>query len=228
MNHESPGRRIAISDIHGCGDTFETLLNQLNLSLADQLYLLGDFIDRGPAGQKVLDIIMAYQADHYQVYCLKGNHEDMLLKGIEDPYTHALWAQANGGNSTLESFGVNHASELSGIYLAFFRALHYYIELENLLLVHAGFNFKAPAPFQDVESMLWIRHFQPVEHYTRGRKIIHGHTPVPFAEIRQSVEAGEPAINIDNGCAYPMPGLQGLVALDLDTFQLWRQPNRES
>ena len=36
----------------------------------------------------------------------------------------------------------------------------YYIELDNCILVHAGFNFKIENPFEDKYSMLWLRDFK--------------------------------------------------------------------
>ncbi len=222
------GRRIAISDIHGCGDTFEALLKeQVGLSTKDTLYLLGDFIDRGPNSKKTIDLIFSYSNAGYSVHCLMGNHEDMMLKGKENPYYHELWSQVNGGITTLSSFGVEHVLELPEAYMKFFDNLHFYFSLSEYLLVHAGFNFKSPDPFSDYESMLWIRGFKVDPDKTNNKQIIHGHTPTPFREIKTAIDENRPTINIDNGCAYPKEGLQGLIALDLDTFKIWRQPNIE-
>ena len=45
---KNTGRRFAISDIHGCGKTFIYLVEDiLNLKKDDQLFILGDLIDRG-------------------------------------------------------------------------------------------------------------------------------------------------------------------------------------
>ena len=49
-----------------------------------KLYLLGDYIDRGPDSIGVLDLIFELQNNNFKVKCLKGNHEDMLLKGLHD------------------------------------------------------------------------------------------------------------------------------------------------
>ncbi len=224
----SESRRIAISDIHGCGDTFEKLLEEtIGIAPSDTIYLLGDFIDRGPTSKKVIDLILFYQANGYSFYCLMGNHEDMFLKGIDNPYYHELWASVNGGIDTLDSFGIHHAGEMPEVYMNFFKNLRYFFSLPDLLLVHAGFNFNAPDPFQDYESMVWIRNFPIDLNQTGGRKIIHGHTPIPFTRIKESIQNNHSHINIDNGCAYPKEGLQGLIALNLDTFELWRQPNIE-
>ena len=225
----SIARRLAISDIHGCAETLRTLLaDRLQIQPSDEVYLLGDYLDRGPDSKGVLDLIMAYQSAGYQLTCLQGNHEAMFLKALDDPDSHALWAYVNGGLATLESFGAAEASGIPQYYRHFIQNLGYYSSLDDLLLVHAGFNFEAADPFRDYEAMLWIRGFQPDPALTKGRPIIHGHTPRPFERIQANLEEEHPqTINIDNGCAYPKPGMQGLVALDLDTFALTRQPNVE-
>lgn len=43
-----------ISDIHGCHDKYRELLKKINFGSEDTLYVLGDVIDRGPAGFKIL------------------------------------------------------------------------------------------------------------------------------------------------------------------------------
>lgn len=48
-------RSIAIADIHGCYRTFLRLLEQIGLGRQDNLYLLGDYIDRGPDSKGVID-----------------------------------------------------------------------------------------------------------------------------------------------------------------------------
>ena len=64
------------SDIHGYDDAFFALLQELNLKDDDTLYILGDVIDRGPNGIKLLQAIM----DMPNVKMLLGNHEHMMLQ----------------------------------------------------------------------------------------------------------------------------------------------------
>src|SRR5688500_13625324 len=74
------GRRWVISDIHGCLTTLKTLVEQrISLTKADQLFLLGDYIDRGKHSAGVLDYLMGLVSEGYQIYPLLGNHEQMLL-----------------------------------------------------------------------------------------------------------------------------------------------------
>ena len=56
------GRRFAISDIHGCSMTFEALLSQIHLKKEDQLFLLGDYVNRGPDSAGVIDKILELKA----------------------------------------------------------------------------------------------------------------------------------------------------------------------
>jgi len=70
-------RQIAISDIHGCARTFQALLDKIQLSTNDQLYLLGDYIDRGPDSKGVIDTILGLINAGYRVQTLMGNHEKM-------------------------------------------------------------------------------------------------------------------------------------------------------
>ena len=44
----------AVSDIHGCYDKYIDLLNEINFSPDDTLYVLGDVIDRRPDGFKIM------------------------------------------------------------------------------------------------------------------------------------------------------------------------------
>lgn len=221
--------RFAISDIHGCAKTFRFLVEErLQLQSADQLFLLGDYIDRGPDSKGVLDYIMELQAKNFKVSTLMGNHESLLLQAPENPQYLTTWLR-NGGQTTLQSFNAQQLADIPTRYINFLAKLDYYLELPDYLLVHAGFNFKSANPFIDFEAMIWIRHFEVKEKFTQGRRIVHGHTPTMSSEIISSL--GPPAdsvINIDGGCVYTWPpGLGKLVALNLDTLEVIMVDNRD-
>ena len=77
-------QRWIIPDIHGCAQTVKVLLeNMLKVTKHDQLYFLGDYIDRGPDGKSVIDYLMQLQKEEYNVHFIKGNHEDMCVKAYE-------------------------------------------------------------------------------------------------------------------------------------------------
>ena len=66
------------SDIHGQYDLYKTMLNEINFTTEDHLYILGDMIDRGEDGIRVLQDV----ASRPNVTCLLGNHEYMMWNYI--------------------------------------------------------------------------------------------------------------------------------------------------
>ncbi len=223
--------RYVISDIHGCCKTFRFLIkDKIKLTKSDKLYLLGDYIDRGPDSKGVLDFIIELQLKGFTVVPLKGNHEDMMLKSAYSYNDFALW-MINGGAYTLKSFGIDTAQtfkfdyiyEIPEKYLYFIRWMRYVLYLKDYFLVHAGFDFSKPNPFQDKKSMLWIRDFRVDKKYLDNKKIIHGHTPVSINKIIENVKNTDSyIINIDGGCVYKnIEGFGHLTALNLDTNELY-------
>jgi serine/threonine protein phosphatase 1 len=225
-------RLFAISDIHGCLKTFEALLNQIGLNKDDQLYLLGDYIDRGPNSKGVLDKIIALQAEGYQVRCLRGNHEQMMLSARSDMNMYRAW-KMNGGDTCMSSFGAESLYDIPKPYFDFMTDCFHHFQKEDFLFVHAGLNLNSPAPLSDKKSLLWIRKWEEKGDLSklRGQKVIHGHTPQRRIDIELRFEAfaaGEhPVLNIDCGCAYPKADYHQLCAVDLINMKLFFQKNIE-
>ena len=73
-----------MSDIHGELDRFKAMLDLINFSSDDTLYIIGDVIDRHPGGVEILKIIK----DTPNMFMLLGNHEQMCLD-MESPF--AVW-----------------------------------------------------------------------------------------------------------------------------------------
>ena len=68
---EKLARQIAISDIHGCARTFKKLvLEKVVLDKQDTLFLLGDYINKGPDSKGVLDFIFELKNSGFNVQCL--------------------------------------------------------------------------------------------------------------------------------------------------------------
>lgn len=68
-----------VSDIHGQYNSYIKLLDEINFSDEDFLYVLGDCIDRGPDGINVIKDIMKRK----NVELILGNHEIMLLNSLQ-------------------------------------------------------------------------------------------------------------------------------------------------
>jgi serine/threonine protein phosphatase 1 len=230
-------RRFAISDLHGCSRTFRALIDRIALTQADELYLLGDYIDRGPDSRGVIDTIWQLQRDGYTVRCLRGNHEELLL---DAPKTlrHQLLFEVNGGVATMASFGVAEPDALPAAYVDWMRELPSYFEVGEYLLVHAGFNFGLADPFASPQDMAWIRGWYDAinRDWLGDRYIVHGHTPVDELVIRRQLEDfdRDRVLDIDNGCVFApairesAPGGKGqLCAFDLTNRRLYFEANRE-
>jgi serine/threonine protein phosphatase 1 len=235
-------KRWVIADIHGCANTLKVLVEEkIKLSKSDELYFLGDYIDRGPGSKEVIDYIWQLCKEGYLVKPLKGNHEDLLVNLYDKekrsirPFSF-LYSNRNrkswfamGGKETLKSFQIHSPRQIPMEYIEWMRGLDYYVILEKFILVHAGLNFQLDNPFIDTGSMLWIREFDVIPDKTGNRKIIHGHVPISLQFIDHSIKNSYyQFIDLDNGPYLTgQSGYGNLVALELTNMELVVQDNRD-
>jgi serine/threonine protein phosphatase 1 len=204
----------AIGDVHGCRATLEKMLLKLAPVKEDSIYFLGDYIDRGPDSKGVIDTILRLRAEGYNVFTLRGNHEQLFIDSDTGSLERALWEQ-NGGDTTAQSFGITTYADLPAIYKDFFESTQHVYILEEFVLVHAGLNFRLADPFTDTYSMLWIRGSKADRKKIGGRMVVHGHTPTGLETILQQKWEGS-SMNIDGGCVYNgVEGMGCLVAIEL-------------
>jgi serine/threonine protein phosphatase 1 len=218
--------RYAITDIHGCARTFRVLVQeQLKLQKSDELYILGDLVNKGPDSKGVIDFVMELQEQHFQVQCLRGNHDQMLLKAAKKG-PKALNLTDTEKKLVLQSFEIEKFEDLPKKYRKFFKSLPYHLELPDHYLVHAGFNFAKEDIFSDKDAMLNIRGFTVDWQRLDNKSLLHGHTPTALHSIKKAVVHKNQRLNLDAGCVYYRnASLGNLVALDLDTKELHIQPN---
>jgi serine/threonine protein phosphatase 1 len=222
--------RYATTDLHGCLHTFRYLVEEeLRLTHQDELYLLGDYVNKGPDSRGVLDYLMQLQADGYHVHCLRGNHDQALLDAARRRWRWD-WLGPRGRLPTLRSFGVNRLCDIPSHYLEWLAALPYEIELPDFVLVHAGYNFALPPAEmrQDHDSMLNTKKFVFDPARLGGKRLLHGHVPTPTASVRTKAATRPGALGLDTGCVYRHnTDLAHLTALNLDTWKLTSVANRE-
>ena len=92
------GQIYCASDIHGDYERYLKLLEAIEFSRRDTLYIIGDVIDRHPNGVSILQHIMA----HGNIQLLMGNHELMCYHTLgpeRRPGYKQIWMY-NGGGST--------------------------------------------------------------------------------------------------------------------------------
>jgi serine/threonine protein phosphatase 1 len=233
-------KQWVIPDIHGHSGTLQALIeDQLKPSRGDTLYFLGDYIDRGPDAKGVIDYIIGLKHNGYKIRTLRGNHEDYLIRTYDNEparknflgLTHRNKLKKEwfkfGGEATLRSFGVSDVHDIPDQYITWLRKLEYFIELEKYILVHAGLNFNLDNPFDDRQSMLWIKEFKVDPEKIGNRKLIHGHVPVSLEFINLlHTTNGFDFIDLDNGIYMPeKEGFGNLVALELHSMELKVQTN---
>ena len=205
-----PGQRIyAIGDMHGRIDLHAALMDMIVADAASTkerdlvLIYLGDYIDRGPASDQIIETLIASPPDGFRVRYLRGNHEDMLLQFIDGINNTDVWLN-NGGEQTLVAYGcastgnprqtrLDLRTKLPASHLAFFRSLKTMHQEGDYLFVHAGLRPGIPIEQQSDADMMWIRtaFLQSTENF--GKFVIHGHSIQPEPEIRHN------RIGIDTG-----------------------------
>jgi serine/threonine protein phosphatase 1 len=222
------GRRLAIGDIHGCLRTLSAQLERFAPGTGDTVFLLGDYIDRGPSSKGVLDLLLALMRDGSDLRPLRGNHEQLLLDAVGDAEALAVWKD-NGGSGTLREFGVSHPGQIPSRYLDFLASLPLSFLLDDYVLVHAGLDFDCDDPVRGsrAHDLLWTRHQQVDAAKLGGRTLVTGHTVTAISAIRKSLTTSH--ICIDNGCfSKGELGYGALVALDLDARKLIAIANCEN
>ena len=218
--------RYVIPDIHGCNQTLQALVEEvISLTKKDDLYLLGDYIDRGPRSREVLQYIMQLIKDGYRVFPLRGNHEEMFLNACNDRDQYRIWI-LNGGCAALDNFGVEDACEIPIPFHRFCSNLPYFYLLDDYLLVHAGLNAVAEEPYADTQAMLWNRTSFMDKDLLGGRTMICGHTPHYLRDIEKMLKRDNGLIVLDNGCFLAgRKGMGSLLALELNSRTLYSQQN---
>jgi serine/threonine protein phosphatase 1 len=204
-------RRIVIGDVHGHYEGLMRLLDAIAPASDDQVYFLGDLIDRGPQSAHVVNFV---KDSPYQ--CLLGNHEQMLLniltKRIPTPTVQA-WLYS-GGQATVASY---EEATIPHDHLEWFDNLPTYIDLGDIWLVHAGVNPFIPLTEQTANQLCWVRdEFHSIEKpYFSDKLMIIGHTitfTLPGVSPGQLAQ-GQGWLDIDTGAYHPRSGW--LTGLDL-------------
>ncbi|MBD2162923.1 serine/threonine protein phosphatase [Calothrix membranacea FACHB-236] len=206
-------RRIVIGDVHGHYEGLMTLLKAIAPSSNDQLYFLGDLIDRGPQSAQVVNFV---KDNNYP--CLLGNHEQMLLNvltkgGANSTPAMQAWLYS-GGQATIASY---QEATIPQEHIDWFQALPTYIDLGDVWLTHAGLDPLMPLAKQTAEQFCWIREeFHSMEKpYFPDKLIIIGHTitfTLPGVNPGQLAQ-GRGWLDIDTGAYHPRSGW--LTALDV-------------
>ena len=214
-----PGRRIiAISDIHGNLPYLEGLLEKLRLSESDILFILGDFVEKGPQSLDTLRYIIRL-SETYTVHTLCGNCDiwaplfdgdiggggETVLPYMErKPYSLArqMCGELGIAFSPDMEFEPMRArlTEHYAREFEFLRQLPTVIETEDYVFVHGGI------PEEKGDAWRYMKYDRFMERAKAQKKwTVVGHWPVMLyhedtVEANPVFDYDKKIISIDGGC----------------------------
>ena len=226
-----------VSDIHGCYDQYIQLLHRIGLKASDTLYILGDMIDRGPDGLKLLlDLslrpnIIPFLGNHEYaaLTCLPWLLEELTEENTEPEVLE--WRlksirgwMSDGGDKTFAEFCRLSPAARQEV-LDILEDLTVYEEVEaggrSFLLVHGGlggFSPEKPLDSYTLDQLILSRP-EPGQTYFKEKYLVFGHTPTPYYTGVRPEEARiyrrDMLIGVDCGCVSGGP----LGCLCLDTLE---------
>ena len=215
----------AMSDLHGCYDKYKKMLEKIHFGEDDTLYILGDVVDRGDGGIKILQDMMKRR----NIIPLQGNHDYLahrLLNRInrsgdlhDDKFVemYQLW-MLDGGSPTCEAF-MELSSEEQKQILAYMNSFLIYDEVEaggnKFFLAHT---VPEKERMQQFDKLMWAEFIigEPEydKEYSPDKYIVTGHTPTGFIDEAYTgkIFKGSRHIAIDCGAVFGHP--LGCVCLD--------------
>lgn len=237
------GRVIyAIGDIHGRADLLALLLEAILEEVtveegAATVVGLGDYVDRGPDSRGVLELLAALRGvSNLDLRLLRGNHEDTMLKFLDDATAGRSWCEY-GGRETLASYGVqppenpDDAGGWEAARAAFKAAIpQAHLDLLNdttasyeagdYFFCHAGARPGVPLEEQSDHDLMWIRKSFLDDTKRFSKVIVHGHS------VGEAVQADHRRIGVDTG-AYATSALTAVKLVGPRRFllQTRRSPN---
>jgi hypothetical protein len=133
-------KRIAvIGDIHGCYEEFQELVDALKWHSVDEIWTVGDLVDRGPSNAKTIDICL-----NNNIKSVCGNHEDSILSLKKRAVDGIIKIKNQEKQRTLDELEEKHWD-----YIKALPYLHIDDKL-GLIIVHGGVWPKIPIYKQPV------------------------------------------------------------------------------
>jgi len=190
---------FAIGDIHGSHNHLIAALSGIEeQAKAPTIICVGDYVDRGEQSADVLRTLKERSDRLGSAFvCLMGNHEQMMLKFLDDPEANGERWLRYGGLQTIASFGVglgpkrdlvtvrHQLTEAMGHELTeWLRTLPTQWVSGNVAVVHAGADPLVPIKDQRSAHLLWGHPEFEIIPRNDGVWVVHGHTivPDPYAE----------------------------------------------
>ena len=229
-----------MSDIHGCKEEFDLMLEKINFSKYDDLWIIGDVCDRGKDSANLMKKIISTD----NIHLIFGNHDlwlDRYINAIIEFHKgnqsildmnedFKVWFYYNGGNLTINQFLDLKLPDLYDIKLYLENKIVYKelsIMGKDYLLVHAGIskeylNESVYISSIPEEVLLWA-HIGIDDNPFKDKTMIVGHTPtfIYGEEYANKIIHGKNIYHIDCGCVYG----RSLGCLRLDDLEEFYIPS---
>lgn len=225
-----------MSDLHGAFNRYITMLEKIDFGAEDELYVIGDVVDRGEQPMEILFDMM----NRANVYPLMGNHDLIALNllpkvnktlienggMLDDNLSQLLqvWI-SDGGQTTISGFRKLEEKQRRDVidYLNEFNLLETVdVGDKSFVLVHAGLgNYRPGKKFSEYtdDDLLSCRP-DPSEQYFDSESIftVMGHTPTPYFSGKPEIYKNGRNIFIDCGACNPEGRLACLCLETLEEF----------
>ena len=214
-----------MSDLHGQYNKYRSILEQIRFSGRDDLYVLGDVTDRGPAPMSILKDMSL----RFNVFPILGNHDWMarvILRRLNAEITEEnaetqidrdfleavrLW-MSDGGNTTLEDFrrlSPEDREAALDFLDEFLPADEIEVRGTRYVLVHAGpgsFSPDRPLKEYDLPDLIDSR-TDYARRYYPDRILVTGHTPTLHIDpaYKGKIWRGRGHIALDCGAGFGLP-----------------------
>lgn len=167
-------RIAAIGDIHGCWEELEELYHKLCWLSLDEIWHLGDLVDRGPHSGKVIELCRKYN-----IKGVKGNHDESIINH---------WDRVSrGGHAPKNEDKRKTITELVQADIDYLKELPYLHVIDdlNLVLVHGGLYPKIPLYAQPTN----VCRLQMIHPYQPGKSVWWGNdAELMFANAKSEEE----------------------------------------
>ncbi|GEN46144.1 metallophosphoesterase [Alkalibacillus haloalkaliphilus] len=208
LNLEKNRRIILISDIHGSLDLFKKLLNKVDYTTDDYLFINGDLCEKGDNSLGVIHYVRQLSSKSERVFVTKGNC-DILHRYVFEGHEAILDYMKDGRKSILnEMLEVNDQAlddfhdinDLANYYYKNFKeeidwldSLPTAYETEQSIIIHAGLNETLEQT--DEKAALTTSSFYEKGH-SEQKIVIVGHWPVSNYRIND-ISSNNPLIDYD-------------------------------
>lgn len=214
-----------VSDLHGCYDLYKKLLDIIQLTETDTLYILGDLVDRG---DKPMEILLDI-AERKNVVALCGNHDyeaKIFLKKYasgdkkySEKFVEAfkLWL-SDGGNTTFEGFmRLSDDDRAKALKVLDSQAIFEELELsgQKYFMSHTVPEKERFEEFDSLDIHDFIMGEPDYEMvYDNELVIITGHTPTSFIDEKFKRKIWKQNNHIAIDCGAVFHGTLGCLCLD--------------